>query len=79
MTYDEAVRYLQETHGIKKADRSTIINAMLDNEANWTDESLDRYLAHSRNMDRSNLWLTSVMPRGWLVLALAVLIGRAHV
>ena len=38
---DEAVRYLQEVHGIKKADRSTIVNAILDNEANWTEESLD--------------------------------------
>ena len=38
---DEAVRYLQEAHGIKKADRSTLVNAILDNEANWTGESLD--------------------------------------
>ena len=38
---DEAVRYLQEVHGIKKADRSTIVNAILDNEVNWTEESLD--------------------------------------
>ncbi len=38
---DEAVRYLQDTHGIKKVDRSTIINALLDNDAYWTDKSLD--------------------------------------
>lgn len=38
---DEAVRYLQDNHDIKKVDRSTIINAILDNEAYWTDESLD--------------------------------------
>jgi hypothetical protein len=38
---DEAVRYCQEVHGIKKADRSTIVNAILDNEANWTEEALD--------------------------------------
>ncbi len=38
---DEAVRYLQDNHNIKKVDRSTIINAILDNEAYWTDESLD--------------------------------------
>jgi hypothetical protein len=47
---DEAVRYLQETHGIKKADRSTVINSILDNEARWTAESLDqlvdRVIAH---------------------------------
>jgi hypothetical protein len=39
---DEAVRYLQEVHGIKKADRSTIVNAILDTEANWTEKALDR-------------------------------------
>lgn len=38
---DEAVRYLQEQHGIRKIDRSTIVNALLDNEANWTPETLD--------------------------------------
>lgn len=38
---DEAVRYYQEVHGIKKVDRSAIVNAVLDNDANWTDESLD--------------------------------------
>ena len=38
---DEAVRYLQETHGIRKVDRSTVVNALLDNEANWTEEALD--------------------------------------
>lgn len=38
---DAAVRYFQEKHGIKKVDRSVIINAMLDNEAWWTEEALD--------------------------------------
>jgi hypothetical protein len=38
---DEAVRYLQENHGIRKVDRSTVVNALLDNEANWTEEALD--------------------------------------
>ena len=38
---DEAVRYYQEKHHIKKADRSTIVTALLDNEANWTEEALD--------------------------------------
>src|SRR6266566_495896 len=27
---DEAVRYFQEAHGIKKVDRSILVNAMLD-------------------------------------------------
>jgi len=39
---DEAVRYFQQTHGIKKADRSTIVNAILDDEATWSEETLDR-------------------------------------
>lgn len=38
---DEAVRYFQEVHGIRKADRSTLVNAILDDEAHWTEESLD--------------------------------------
>jgi hypothetical protein len=42
---DDAVRYFQQTHGLKKVDRSMIVNALLDAEALWTDESLDRLLA----------------------------------
>ncbi len=38
---DEAVRYFEETHGIRKVDRSIIVNALLDNEANWAEEALD--------------------------------------
>lgn len=38
---DDAVKYLQEEQGIKKADRSTIVNAILDNEAYWTEEALE--------------------------------------
>jgi hypothetical protein len=38
---DDAVRYFQDTHGIKKVDRSTVVNAMLDFDENWTDKSLD--------------------------------------
>lgn len=41
---DVAVRYFQEKHGIKKVDRSTLVNALLDNEANWTEEALDGVL-----------------------------------
>ncbi len=39
---DDAVAYLQKQHGIKKADRSVVINALLDNEAVWSDEALDQ-------------------------------------
>jgi hypothetical protein len=39
---DQAVTYLQKKHGIKKVDRSVIVNALLDNDALWTDEALDQ-------------------------------------
>lgn len=38
---DAAVRYFQEQHGIVKIDRSTLINAMLDNVEQWSEEALD--------------------------------------
>ncbi|SRR6266568_7213808 len=38
---DEAVDYIQEVHGIKKVDRSILVNAMLDHDAIWTGEALD--------------------------------------
>jgi len=38
---DEAVVYFQRVHGLRKVDRSTVINAMLDNDEQWEDESLD--------------------------------------
>jgi hypothetical protein len=39
---DKAVTYLQKKHGIKKVDRSVIVNALLDNDTLWTDEALDQ-------------------------------------
>lgn len=39
---DHAVRYFQSVHGIKKVDRSILINAMLIDDAYWTQESLDQ-------------------------------------
>jgi hypothetical protein len=39
---DKAVDYLQKKHGIKKVDRSAIVNALLDHETLWTDEALDQ-------------------------------------
>jgi len=38
---DEAVRYYQEKHAIRKVDRSTVVNALLDTDTNWTEEALD--------------------------------------
>jgi ATP-binding cassette subfamily B protein len=35
------------------------------------DESLHQYLQSGRAMDRVELWLTAVVPRGWLVIAVA--------
>jgi hypothetical protein len=39
---DKAVNYLQKKHGIKKVDRSVVVNALLDNDALWSDEALDQ-------------------------------------
>jgi hypothetical protein len=39
---DKAVNYLQKKHGIKKVDRSVVVNALLDNDTLWTDEALDQ-------------------------------------
>ena len=39
---DKAVTYLQKKHGIKKVDRSVIVNALLDNDTLWTDKALDQ-------------------------------------
>jgi hypothetical protein len=39
---DQAVVYLQRKHGIKKVDRSVVVNALLDNGTLWTDEALDQ-------------------------------------
>ena|SRR5260370_26330455 len=41
---DEAVRYYQEKHNLKKVDRSIVVTVLLENEANWTDEALDLLL-----------------------------------
>jgi hypothetical protein len=41
---DDAVRYYQERHNMKKVDRSVIVTALLDNEANWTEETLELML-----------------------------------
>ena len=39
---DDAVRYFQEQFRIRKVDRSTVVNAMLDNDELWGEEALDR-------------------------------------
>jgi hypothetical protein len=54
---DTAVRYYQEIHGIPKADRSAIVNALLDREELWTDEALDQLA--SEVIDRLTSRLTS--------------------
>lgn len=52
---DEAVRYYQETHNLKKVDRSIVVTALLDNEANWTEEALDLLLDRVLNQLTSRL------------------------
>ncbi|HLZ28547.1 MAG TPA: hypothetical protein VKV73_14635 [Chloroflexota bacterium] len=39
---DEAVRYFQLHHGLRKVDRSTLVNALLGDDALWTDTALDQ-------------------------------------
>ena len=39
---DQAVMYLQKKYGIKKVDRSVIVNALLDKDELWTDQALDQ-------------------------------------
>ena len=52
---DDAVKYLQEQHGIRKVDRSTIVNALLDNEANWTEENLELLVSRVLSLLTSRL------------------------
>jgi hypothetical protein len=52
---DEAVRYYQEKHNLKKVDRSIVVTALLDNEANWTEEALDLLLDRILNQLTSRL------------------------
>jgi hypothetical protein len=52
---DEAVRYFQDIHGIKKADRSVVVTAMLDQEDNWTNEALDKLVDRLMNELTSRL------------------------
>ncbi|MFW6202645.1 MAG: ATP-binding cassette domain-containing protein, partial [Gemmatimonadota bacterium] len=35
------------------------------------DAQLERYLARSRSLDRTNAWIEVVVPRGWMILGLA--------
>ncbi len=39
---DQAVAYLREQHGIRKVDRSVLVNALLDRQELWTPEALDQ-------------------------------------
>jgi hypothetical protein len=38
---DEAVRYLQTRHGLRKVDRSILVTTLLSDDALWTDTALD--------------------------------------
>lgn len=52
---DEAVRYIQDRHGIKKVDRSILVNAIMDNDASWTEEALDLLVNRIINLLTSRL------------------------
>ena len=38
---DEAVRYLQSRHGLRKVDRSILVTTLLSDDGLWTDTALD--------------------------------------
>jgi hypothetical protein len=42
---EAAVRYFQEVQGIVKADRSTVLNALLDREDLFSEEALESLAA----------------------------------
>jgi hypothetical protein len=52
---DEAVRYYQDKHHLKKVDRSIVVTVLLENEANWTEEALDLVLDRVINQLTSRL------------------------
>lgn len=39
---NRAVNYFKKTHGIKKADRSTVVTTILEDKELWTEEALSR-------------------------------------
>ena len=53
--------------------RTRLVQQPVDERHLHEDESLDRYVETGRAMDRSSLWLTAIVPRGWLFLAFAAL------
>lgn len=53
--------------------RTRLVQQPEEDRHKQEDESLDRYIARGDAMDRSALWLTAIVPRGWLVLALVAL------
>ncbi len=54
---DDAVRYFQMHHGLRKVDRSILLTTMLSEAQLWTDESLDQLV------DRLMSQLTSRLRR----------------
>jgi hypothetical protein len=39
---DETVRYVQEHHRVRRVDRSTVVNALLSDDALWSRSAIDR-------------------------------------
>jgi len=52
---DSAVRYFQEVHHIAKADRSTVMNVLLDKQENFTSEQFDQLVDRVINQLTSRL------------------------
>ncbi len=54
--------------------RTRLVQQSANDHHQREDQSLDRYLSLGQRMDNAGLWLTALIPRGWLVLALVVLV-----
>ena len=65
---------LEMTHGLVERMVGHRTRLAQQPAAHWhdgEDRELDRYLSHSREMDRNAAWLLAFVPRGWLLLGVA--------
>lgn len=53
--------------------RTRLVQQLEATQREADDIRLDRYLQQSRAMDEASVWLSALMPRGWIVIAIAAL------
>jgi len=69
-------RRLGMTHDLVEGmvgHRTRIAQEPVEGWHNREDQDLERYLLASRTMDRAAVWLTAVLPRGWLMVGILAL------